>query len=57
MGMGEGTEEEVKGHRRFNSIKTPIMASVSIDEERKWGRERKGRSRSFPVRRDSRGRG
>jgi hypothetical protein len=43
--MGEGAGEEVAGG--FKAIKMPIMALVSIDEERKWGRERKGRSRSF----------
>jgi hypothetical protein len=39
------------------AIKTPIMESVSIDEERKWGRERKGRNCPFPARRESNGRG
>jgi hypothetical protein len=35
--MGEGAGEEVAGG--FKAIKMPIMALVSIDEERKWGGE------------------
>jgi hypothetical protein len=38
--MGEVAGEEVVGG--FKAIKTPIMASVSIDEERKWGEGEEG---------------
>jgi hypothetical protein len=38
--MGEGAGEEVAGG--FKAIKMPIMALVSIDEERKWGEGEEG---------------
>jgi hypothetical protein len=52
IGRERGEEEGVGEDRPVASItiKTPIMASVSIDEEGMGGRERKGRSRPFLAR-------